>query len=146
MAHHRERFDSVALDAKNELQDYLLFNVGTSATETADLMKKVDAVFGEIRTFADNYTDTERAKENREIALDRQLQEAAKRTPFRAVFHIIERNCKFHVYRRNLEKDEPIPHKRGNFGELLGTYKERYQASDCVYDSARNCSEHTCFG
>lgn len=146
MAHNRERFDSIALDAKNELQDHLLFSVGASATETETLMRKVDSVFGEIRTFADNYTDTERAKQNKEIALDRQLQEAAKRTPFRAVFHIVERNCKFHVYRRNLEKDEPIPHQRGNVGELLGTYKERYEASDCVYDSARNCSEYTCFG
>jgi len=141
-----ERFRKIALETKNELQDYLLFSVGASASETADLMKKVDGVLVEIRTFAENYTDTERAQENREIALDRQLQEAAKRTPYRAVFYIIEKGSEFHVYRRNLEKDEPIPAERGDPGELLGTFKERYEASNCVYDSARNCSEHTCFG
>lgn len=141
-----ERFRKIALETRNELQDYLLFSVGASANETEQLMKKVDGVLGEIRTFAENYTDTERAQENREINLDRQLREAAKRTPYRAVFHIIEQNCQFHVYRRNLEKDEPIPHKRGNPGELLGAFRERYEASNCVYDSARNCSEHTCFG
>ncbi len=141
-----ERFRKIALETKNELQDYLLFSVGASASETADLMKKVDGILTEIRTFAENYTNTESAQENREIALDRQLQEAAKRTPFRAVFHVIEQNSKFHVYRRNLEKDEPIPCKRGSLGELLGTYTHRYEASECVYDSARNCSEYTCFG
>lgn len=109
-------------------------------------MKKVDGVLAEIRTFAANHTDAERAQENREIALERHLQEAAERTPFRAVFHVIEKNCEFHVYKRNLEKDEPIPCKRGNPGERLGAYTHRDEASECVYNSARNCSEYTCFG
>ncbi len=153
MSDTRERFDKIALDAKNNLQDHLLFAVGASATDTATLMKKVDTVFGEIREFCETQTNAARAEQHRKVALDAALYEAAKRTPFRSAFHIIKvlaqpsqqrsPSYRYRVYRRNLEKDEAM--ERGNPGIKIGTFTTRDAARLRIQELAKTCSEYMIF-
>lgn len=153
MSENRERFDKIALDAKNSLQDHLLFAVGASATDTEALLQKVDTVFGEIRDFCETQTNAALAKQNRAVALDAALYEAAKRTPFRSAFHIIKvmtqpshqryPSYRYRVHRRNLEKDEAM--ERGAPGIKIGEFKTRAAALLRIQEHAQTCSEYMIF-
>ena len=144
------RFDAIVKTARTELKDCLLFQFGLGEVITQTQLKILDEAINEIRQYCQTVDMTEEHRsENRQIALERQLEEACARAPYRSAFHIKQERVinsvipAYRVHRRDLKDGETM--ERGKAGKHLATFQSRDEAVEYIQTLTHECKEYMIF-